>query len=82
MADTQTFQNVDAAKWQRIKDALIAKANITITSDAGEAEAKGIDIAWEYNPIALTLVVTLEKHPFLEPASLIDKEIAEAIASA
>ena len=82
MADIQVFQNVDAAKWQRIKDLLIAKVNIAVTTDEGEAEAKGFDIAWKYDPVALTLETTLEKHPWFEPASVIDADMKQWINAA
>src|ERR1700748_416997 len=80
---TVHFDNVDAAKWQRIKDQLIGKAGITITSDIGEAEAKGLDVAWKYDAIALTLDVTPISRKFWDPSeAVIDTDLVQWIGAA
>jgi hypothetical protein len=80
---TQTFQNVDAAKWQRVKDQLVAKANITIASDTGQAEARGIDISWSYDATAATLTVTLVSREWFDPSEqVIDTDISQWITAA
>lgn len=80
---TVHFDNVDAAKWQRIKDALIAKAGITITKDEGEAEAKGLDVAWKYDAVALTLDVTPQHRAWYDPSeAVIDKDLIQWIGAA
>lgn len=80
---TEHFDKIDAAKWQRIKDDLIAKAGITIAKDAGEAEAKGLDVAWKYDAVALTLEVTLIKRSWFDPSeAVIDKNVVQWIGAA
>lgn len=80
---TEHFDNIDAAKWQRIKDELIVKAGITITKDAGEAEAKGLDVAWKYDAIALTLDVTPIKRAWFDPSeAVIDTDLVQWIGAA
>lgn len=83
MADTQTFQNIDAAKWARIEAAVKAKGGITISNNDGEASAKGVDIKWDYLPDALSLTVTLVSRRFFDPSSAeIDTDLATWVAAA
>lgn len=83
MADTQTFPNIDAAKWQRIKDQIKAKAGIEIGSDSGIATEKGVKLAWGYNAAESTLSVTLVSRAFYDPPEkTLDTDIAQWIASA
>jgi len=83
MADTQTFQDVDAAKWERIKSQIKAKAGIEISTDSGIASEKGVKLAWGYNAADSTLSVTLVSRAFYDPsAATIDTDIAQWIASA
>jgi hypothetical protein len=83
MADSQTFQNIDPAKWQRIKDQIKAKAGIEITTDAGIASEKGVKLAWGYNSAGSSLSVTLVSRAFYDPKTeTIDADIAQWIASA
>lgn len=80
---TVHFDKIDAAKWQRIKDALITKAGITITKDEGEAEAKGLDVAWKYDATALTLDVTPIKRAWYDPSeAVIDSDLVQWIGAA
>jgi hypothetical protein len=81
--DTQTFQNIDAAKWSRIKDQIKAKAGIVIASDSGIASEKGVKLAWGYNSAESSLSVTLVSRAFYDPKTeTIDADIAQWIASA
>lgn len=81
--DTQTFENIDAAKWARIEAEVKAKGGITITQDDGEGKAKGVDIKWDYYPETEKLTITLVSREFFDPkASVLDTDIATWIASA
>jgi len=83
MADTQTFKDVDAAKWVRIKSQIKDKAGIEIAADSGIASEKGVKLAWGYNAADSTLSVTLVSRAFYDPkAEVIDADIAQWIASA
>lgn len=83
MADTQTFTGIDADKWARIEAAVKAKGGITISHNDGEAEAKGVDIKWDYLPATLTLLITLVSRKFFDPSSAeIDADLATWIAGA
>lgn len=83
MADTQTFPNVDAAKWARIKDLIKDKAGIEIASDSGIASEKGVKLAWGYNAAELSLSVTLVSRAFFDPSEkTLDTDIAQWITSA
>lgn len=83
MADTQEFSNIDAAKWQRIKDAIKDKTGIAIDSNTGTQGAKGVSITWTYNPVRLDLTVTLLSRKFFDPsADTIDHDIAEMVSNA
>jgi hypothetical protein len=56
---TQSFKDIDAAKWSRIKAVILEKTGITITDDNGTSpRVKGIIIAWTYNPKLLSLLVS------------------------
>jgi hypothetical protein len=81
--DTQTFQNVDAGKWERIKAAVKSKLGITISSDDGQAKAKGITLGWIYLPQSTSLAVSLIGREFFDPdAPTIDTDIATWIGAA
>lgn len=83
MADSQSFSNVDAAKWERIKGQIKEKVGVTITTDSGRSSAKGITISWAYSPSSTVLVVILEKRSFYDPSEqTIDKAIADLVANA
>lgn len=83
MPDTQTFPNIDAAKWARIQDAVKEKAGIDISADFGVASAKGITISWNYAAATKTLVIKLVKRSFYDPsADTIDADILQWIEAA
>jgi hypothetical protein len=83
MADTQSFSNIDGAKWSRIQVAVKAKAGIDISSDFGVASSKGITISWNYVAPTETLVIKLVKRSFYDPSSdTIDTDIAQWIEAA
>jgi hypothetical protein len=65
---TEQFTNVDAAKWERIKAAVKAKVGITVSSDIGDAQAKGIELSWTYNAATLDLAVALLKRSWYDPS--------------
>lgn len=81
--DSQTFSNIDPAKWQRIQASVKAKAGIDITTDTGIASAKGITISWTYTATTETLLISLVKRSFYDPPeATIDTDIAQWIAQA
>lgn len=83
MADAQVFQNIDAAKWERIKDQIKAKAGIDIATDAGIASEKGVKLSWGYNSAESTLSVTLVSRAFYDPSSAtIGADIAQWVQNA
>lgn len=83
MPDTQVFKDVDAAKWQRIKDAIKAKSGIEITTDAGIASAKGIKLGWSWLEADKSLAVTQIERSFFDPSEgKIDADIAQWITTA
>ncbi|HEV2709168.1 MAG TPA: hypothetical protein VGU67_03045 [Edaphobacter sp.] len=83
MADTQTFSNIDAAKWERIKAAIKAKTGIEIDSNVGTKGAKGVSITWTYNPVSLDLAATLLSRKFFDPsAEEIDHDIVDIVTNA
>lgn len=83
LADSQTFTNIDAAKWECIKAAVKDKAGISITTDTGVASAKGITISWTYASAAETLLISLVKRSFYDPSeTTIDQDIATWIQAA
>lgn len=83
MPDTQTFLNIDAAKWARIHASVKAKAGIDISSDFGVASAKGITISWNYAPATEILVIKLVKREWIDPsANDIDTDILQWIDEA
>jgi hypothetical protein len=69
MANTQTLQEYDAAKWERAKAAVKLNAGIDIASDTGSASAKGITLIWVYDAKARALVVTLAKRSWYDPST-------------
>jgi len=83
MADSQTFQGIDADKWLRIKEAVLNKAGIGINSLIGSGSAKGITLSWSYSPDTQVLITTLVKRSFYDPsAEVIDSDIAAMVAAA
>lgn len=83
VADTQSFPNIDAAKWERIKDLILLKVDIKIEADHGTASAKGIELTWTYNLSNTSLIVTLDSRKFFDPsAEVIDLKIADMVANA
>lgn len=77
--DTQTFPQVDPDKWERIKNAVLAKTGIVIGQDVGSATAKGITLSWVYDPNTQMLSVTIVKASWYDPA---EDKIAARIAAA
>jgi hypothetical protein len=83
LSNTQSFQTVDAAKWERIKAAVKAKSGITISADTGQASAKGITISWAYDAATIELTITLIKESWYDPsATEIDTDIATWVQAA
>lgn len=68
MQDTHQFSGIDAAKWQRIKDQVKAKVGVDISSDVGDATAKGIELSWSYNAATLDLSIALVKREWFDPS--------------
>jgi hypothetical protein len=76
-----TFTDVSPAKWDEIKAKVQSEAGITISSDSGEAQAKGITISWNYDGSS-TLVITVEDTSWYDPSEAsIDQQIQAWIAS-
>jgi hypothetical protein len=83
MLDTQSFSNIDAAKWARIQASVKDKAGIDMVSNIGAGTAKGLTIGWVYHTDSQILAVTVVKRSFYDPSeSTIDADIAQWIASA
>jgi hypothetical protein len=81
--DSQTFSNIDAAKWQRIQASVKSKASIDITTDTGIASAKGVTISWTYTLAIENLLISLVKRSFYDPSqATIDTDIAQWISAA
>lgn len=81
--DTQTFENIDAAKWARIQALVLSKTGINIAKNEGAATAKGITLGWVYDPAGLTLKTTLVKREWFDPSEKdIDLKMHEIVASA
>lgn len=68
VADTQSFNSIDAGKWQRIKDSVKSNAGIDIESDTGEASKDGVTLSWTYDGTAETLSVTLVGRAWYDPS--------------
>lgn len=73
--DTQTYPNVPPDKWERIKNAVLAKTGIVIGQDVGSATDKGISLSWVYDPNTQMLSVTIIKPAGYDPAQ--DKLVAK-----
>lgn len=83
MADSQTFQCIDADKWLRIKEVVLNKAGIGINSLVGNGSAKGITLSWSYSPDTQVLITTLVKRSFYDPsADVIEADLAEMVKAA
>lgn len=81
--NTQKFQNVDAAKWLRIKSAVKDKSGIDIATDSGTSGAKGIKLSWVYDSPSAALTVTLLSRSWFDPKeNEIDADIAQWIQGA
>lgn len=79
----QSFNGVDAAKWERIKAVVKTATGIDMATDAGAGSAKGIQIAWSYDPIKQTLDTTLVKRSWYDPSeTTIEQKIADEVAAA
>jgi hypothetical protein len=68
VADSQTFQGIDLAKWEHFRELVLNKAGIGINSLVGNGSAKGITLSWSYSPDAQALVITLAKGSFYDPS--------------
>jgi hypothetical protein len=80
MADSGTF-DVTPEQWIRVKSAVLAKTSIAITTDSGEASAKGLTISWNYADGKL--LITVLKHAWYDPSlETIDADISDMIADA
>jgi hypothetical protein len=78
MADSQTFQGIDPAKWDHFRELVLNKAGIGINSLIGNGSAKGITLSWSYSPDAQVLTTTLAKRSFYDPS---EQDIARDIAA-
>jgi hypothetical protein len=52
-----------------------ADAGITLIGNSGNASQFGVEVAWEYSPEALRLIIQCLKAPFFMSASTIDAQI-------
>lgn len=83
MTDTQKFTGIDVAKWGRIVAQVQTKVGITITSDIGDAAAKGIELSWSFNRQTGDLAITLVKRSWFDPSEqVIDDDIKTWIQAA
>lgn len=81
MADTLTFNDVDATKWAAIKNVVKEKAGLDIQSDAGADKVKGITFAWNYDGTS-TLKLTIEDTSWYDPSvSSIESQLSSWIDS-
>lgn len=83
MSEPIKFTGVDADKWIRIKKAVQDKTGISIQTDAGVDEARGIRLGWAYMVVAEELSITLIKRSIWDPSEQeIDTDIEKWIGGA
>lgn len=81
MPNTLTFENVSPQKWQEIIDEVKSKIGLTISGDTGQAEAKGITVAWDYDGSSV-LKLTVENTSWYDPSEAsIDAQITNWVNS-
>ncbi len=83
MPNTLNFNNIDSAKWNRIRELVLNQAGVGMQSNEGKASGKGLTIGWKYDPTAQTLAVTLLHREIFDPSeSRIDFDINQIVTSA
>jgi hypothetical protein len=79
--DTLTFENVNPEKWKEITDKVKSEVGLSIESSSGEAKAKGITFAWDYDGSS-TLKLTVESRSWYDPSEeSIDKQLTAWVDS-
>ena len=79
MADTETFNNVDDAKWLAIKNVVKERAGLDIQSNTGEEKVKGVTFKWDYDGSS-TLQITIVDTSWYDPsAASIEEQLAKWI---
>ncbi|HEX3464259.1 MAG TPA: hypothetical protein VHS78_09465 [Candidatus Elarobacter sp.] len=80
--DPQTFDQITPQVWTYIQSEIQRQLGITVTSNSGEASAKGFTVGWTYDPAAQALTVTCLDKPFFVPCGVINGQVAKAIDEA
>jgi hypothetical protein len=81
MRDAKIYQNVSHAQFS----ALAAKAQengIAITDDKGSAKKLGVEVAWDYNDVTLTLSLQVLHTPIFVSAETVEDKLAEMVVNA
>lgn len=81
----RVFENIDAAKWERIKLKIKQTVGIDMNTptNMGYGSAKGMTIYWCYAPETHVLATDLFKRSFVDPsAQEIDHRLADWINAA
>lgn len=65
----EDFTNITLPKWHRICDQVHDKTGITISNLSGQASAKGLTVAWDYNSDNLRLTLSLVHRSWYDPST-------------
>ena len=83
---SQTFTNIDQAKWAKICASVLNASGIDMSTNMGSqnqpasATKSGITISWCYSPVTQMLTVDLVQRKFYDPSEQdIDQRIAKWI---
>lgn len=79
-AESKTFQNVDRAKVNRLRDSIAPYVKLP-DADSGSIQSQGIKGSYRYDEPAQTLTLTLDDVPFFIPSAMIWSTIERSLAS-
>ena len=80
--DPQTFDQVTPQAWTLMQSEVQRQLGITLTTNSGEASAKGFTVGWTYDPAAQALTITCLDKPFFVPCGVINAQVAKAVDEA
>jgi hypothetical protein len=74
----QVFTNITPEQYDRLA-AKARASGIELTGNSGTASKLGVEVGWNYNPIAQSLTIQCLKTPFFMKATDVDSRIHKLV---
>ncbi len=77
--DPQIFQGVTQERFACIVTQAEAATGLVLNGNSGQAEAKGIRVEWEFDPMSETLTIHCLDKPFFLPCGMIATQVEQVV---